>query len=421
MLNFIKEKLKSNVSIIMIGTIIAQAIPFLASPFLSRIFTPEDFGVFGVYYSIVTVISVFITGRYELAIMIPEKDANAIQLVGGSFLITTFFSVLSFVLLLFFGKYFFSSIAHTGFTNWMYFIPVSVLLIGFYQALNYWSNRKSQYKRLAISRVSRSLNTVGFSSFFAFTAVKPGGLIVGDIVGQFSATMILFYRVIKEEIDLVKQINMQSVKEQLIIYKHFPMYNVPSGLLEKLAGQAPVLLLTIFFGAMPAGFFSFSQRIISAPEAVISRAFGDVFRQQASEQYIVNGQCRELFIKTFKRLTLFSIFPFIILFAFAPQLFEFIFGSQWLVAGEYTQLLTPMFFLQFIFSPLSIMFIVAQKQRADLYIQIILLIFVALAFGLGYYFFNSTKITIALFSFVYCLKYLIEGYLSYKYSKGASY
>jgi O-antigen/teichoic acid export membrane protein len=189
-------------------------------------------------------------------------------------------------------------------------------------------------------------------------------------------------------------------------------------LLEKGSGQIPVLLLSAFFGSAVTGFFSLSQRVIAAPEGLISVSVGDVFRQQASVEYQKTGNCRKTFIKLFKILVLVSIIPFAILGFAAPVLFEVIFGSQWEVAGGYVQIMTIMFFLSFIVSPLSSMFIIAEKQKLDLIIQLFHFIFICLSFFAGYRFFKKPEAAILLYTITYSIKYLFEFYLSYRFSGG---
>ncbi len=83
MLNNLKPKseFSRNVLTLMTGTTIAQAIPIAISPILTRIYTPEDFGVFALYMSVASLLSTLATGRYELAIMLPKKDEDAVNYV----------------------------------------------------------------------------------------------------------------------------------------------------------------------------------------------------------------------------------------------------------------------------------------------------------------------------------------------------
>ena len=84
MLNKLKPKSEftRNVLTLMTGTTIAQAIPIVISPILTRIYTPEDFGLFALFIAITSVFGSIATGRYELAIMLPNKDENAINILA---------------------------------------------------------------------------------------------------------------------------------------------------------------------------------------------------------------------------------------------------------------------------------------------------------------------------------------------------
>jgi len=83
-----KSEFSRNVLTLMTGTTIAQAIPIAISPVLIRIYTSEDFGVFALYMSIASILSVVATGRYEMAIMLPKKDSDAINVVVLSMIIS---------------------------------------------------------------------------------------------------------------------------------------------------------------------------------------------------------------------------------------------------------------------------------------------------------------------------------------------
>ena len=65
-----------NVLTLLSGTVIAQALPILFAPVLTRIFSPEEFAVYGVYIAVVMFCTVLSSGRYELAIILPEDDEN---------------------------------------------------------------------------------------------------------------------------------------------------------------------------------------------------------------------------------------------------------------------------------------------------------------------------------------------------------
>ena len=99
--NRIRKHLKpsestKNILTLMSGTVLAQAIPIAITPILSRIYTEEDFGILAIYVSIATIVSVIATGRYEMAILLPREDEDAINIAALSMLIVSLFTFLSF-------------------------------------------------------------------------------------------------------------------------------------------------------------------------------------------------------------------------------------------------------------------------------------------------------------------------------------
>ena len=188
-----------NTLAMMTGTTIAQAIPIALTPILTRIYTPEDFGIFALYMSIATLVAVCSTGRYELAIMLPEKDTEAINIVVLSIVISFAVSLFSLILIVLFNNEFTTVLGNEDIKDWLYFIPITTLITGLYQSLNYWSNRKKKYKRLAINRVVKTSTTVSVKLGMGLNGLTSQGLIFGSIFGDVVATYILGRSIWKED------------------------------------------------------------------------------------------------------------------------------------------------------------------------------------------------------------------------------
>jgi O-antigen/teichoic acid export membrane protein len=287
--------------------------------------------------------------------------------------------------------------------------------------MNYWANIKKKYAQLSVSRVSRSLTTSVSSIFFGFSIFKKSGLIFADLIGQLVSCFYLFYKIWKQTIEFHKFISVKGIKNTAIRYKHFPQFNVASGLFEKASSHAPIFLLTVLFSSTDAGFFALALRFISAPVSLVSISIGDVFRQEASEAYAVNGNCHAIFVNTFRKLLIIAIPGFIIGFVFIKLFFVPVFGEKWELAADYSEIMCVMFFLQFTLSPLSSMFIIAEKQNIDMINNIVLFVMCILAFWLAKYYFNNSTVAIIFYVIVYSFKYIIEFLFSLKYSKGKNY
>ena len=397
----------------MTGTTIAQAIPIAISPILTRIYTPEDFGVFALYMSVASILSVVATGRYELAIMLPKKDEDAINIVVLSIIISFFVSFISFLIVFIFNAQITNLLANPEISNWLYFIPVTVLLTGVYQSLNYWSNRKKQYKRLATSRIVQSGATGSTNLGLGFSGFGSSGLILGGVLGQFISTTILGRLVWNEDKDRFVHIKRLKVIVLAKKYINFPKFDLMASFINIFSNQVIHILFNTVFNPIIAGFYYLTQRIIGLPISIVSKSIGDVFKEQASKDFKKMKNAKTIYISTFKKLFILALFPSLLLYFFSVDIFIFIFGDNWSVAGEFVKIMIPMLFLKFVSSPLNFMLYIAGKQNVNMYSQILFLLAVLISFLVGENEYEVIEYITIFFSSIY-LYYL---YVSAKIAK----
>lgn len=402
----------------MTGTGLAQAIPIAISPILTRLYAPEDFGIFAMFMAVSSIASVLVTGRYELAIMLPKSDRDAFHIVvlavGLSFLI----SAMLLLLVVVFNSQMTSLLGTPEISNWLYWGPVSTLLMGIYTSMNYWSNRKSQYRRLAISRVVQTTSSSIPQLAAGFVKSGPLGLVGGQVVGQLLAASVMASLIYREDKTRIKKIHLNRLLVLAKKYINYPKFMIAGQLMNTISSSFPLFLLSILFSPAIAGFYSLSQRVLIAPIALIGGAVGDVYRSDASRIYRENGNCLFIYKKTFMKLFLISgmlLFP---VFLFGKEIFAFVFGESWREAGEIASIVSIMVFFQAISSPLSETVLFANLQKIDLLWQFSRLIAGGSALFIGYSLYGDYKITLFYFSLVFSFLYLIHIYFQIKVAKG---
>lgn len=407
-----------NVVTLMTGTTLAQALPVAISPILTRLYTPNEFGVFAIYLACVSILAILATGRYELAIMVPKKDKDAAALVVIAFLIGLLISFCIFCVVYVFNDYIAALFNFGDHSGLLYWVPVSVMLTAGYQSLNYWCNRNGYYKHMSSARVAQGVSMSGIHVAAGFARQGLIGLIAGAVAGHMAVFFLMLFTTIKKDrghFDNLSKAYLYSVARR---YVDFPKYLVLAHSLNVASFQLPVMLLGSFFGSGVAGFFMLTQRVIGAPMSIVAGAIGDVFRQEASKAYAETGKCDEIYVRAFRRLFFIAVVPFVVFFVLAPDFFSLVFGDEWEVSGSYARILMPMFFMQFITSPLSSMYMIAQKQRIDLAWQFSLFSLTLVSFFFAFAFSNSW-LGLVLFSASYTVMYALNGFISYRLSFGA--
>lgn len=403
------------------GRIIGQTIPILLTPLLTRLYTPEEFGLFAIFVAITAILALLANGRYNLAIMLPKKDVNIFNLFILSNLINFIFCTLLLILVVIFRGPLMVLFSFESSPSVLYLIPLGTFVIGAFEPLYYLGLRKKCFKILSGNLIFQ-YSLISFLKIgFAFLAIGGLGLILGHVIGYLAGISFLTILLIRNKtfLNFKLSINKESLFKLANTYKKFPMYSLPADTLSAFSREMPNLLINNFFGSAIVGHFSLTQRVLSSPINLISAAISDVFREKASNDYRNTKSCREIYIKTFQKLFLFSFLPFTLLFFFAPAIVPFIFGQEWTPAGEYIRIMTLLFFLRFSIAPISSIFYLTGKQVYKLIWEVVSFTVIVSSFYIGYRFFDQYA-AIGIYSFSLSFLYIILLLMGYKFSEDSN-
>lgn len=403
-----KNEFARNVLTLMMGTTIAQAIPIAISPILTRIYSPKDFGLFALFMSITSFISVSATARYELAILLPKSEEEAINIVSLSMIFAILISLISLLVIFIFKDKIVDFFNNHDISNWLYLIPLSVLLTGFYQSFNYWTNRKKNYKRLASNRVIQTTSTASANLLIGILS-KFNGLILGQIIGQAIVTFMLGKKIWQEDVNALKVVSTNMQITQLKTYKKFPLLNLPNAIVDGIRLVGIDTLITKFFTSSILGQYYLAFRMLQAPMSIIGSSFSQVFIQKIAS---VNKREINLIVRKFISLSLLVTIPiFSLIYFLAPSIFKIIFGKEWIVAGKIASVLCPWIALNFISSPISNVYIVLNKQE---YMLIFAILYMILPLSIIYYFHNLGIITVLSYLSI-MMSVLLIGFITLAY------
>lgn len=364
-----------NVVTLMTGTTFAQALMILVAPILTRLYDPGDFGIYALYSSIVSIITVVACLSYDFAIVLPEEDEDAANVLGLSIFICLGMSGLTLILIPLLRNPLANFLNAPDLALWLWCIPLSILGVGLFRAFNYWSTRRKQFKRLAIRQITQSTITSATQiGMGAASNMGPGGLISGLITGQLAATGRLAWQVARDEGKFFRScIRARNLKKVAIRYKKFPLYDSWSGLFNTASSMLPALLLGYFFSPVVVGFFALGQRVLSLPMGVIGSSIAQVFYPRAAEAQRT-GDLDGVTLQMFARLLGIGLVPLMLITIVAPDLFAVVFGQRWWTAGQYVRWMSLWLLFVFVSSPLSTIYYVKERQRDLLIVNVIMFI-----------------------------------------------
>ncbi len=379
----IHSKFFRNVVTLMSGTTLGQIISLAVYLILSKIYTPGDFGVFALYMSILSITNITATAKYELAVMMPREEHKGLNLTGLSAVISVVVSLLLFCLVLFFNQSIARMLGNEQIAPWLYLIPLSTLLNGFYQSLNYWSNRKKRFRTMTTASLGQSLTNSSVKVGAGFMVAGPFGLIIGSLAGQITGFFVFLQQFLKHDRNRIPDINQRDMRSLAKEYYRFPKFNMLHGVTNNFSGSLPVFILTSWFSSAAAGLYSFGFTMIFRPMSLVTTAFSQVFSQRVITKENAGQKIlpdvRRLLVKMFQ----FSFIPFGIVAIFAPQIFKFVFGPEWETAGTYTRILIPWLYLVFLSAPFSFLPDLFKVQRRAFFIDVIKLVVRIIAMAAG--------------------------------------
>jgi O-antigen/teichoic acid export membrane protein len=409
----IENSFNKDILIVAFGTIFAQFITILISPLLTRLYTPEDFGIYGAYMSIVVICLTIASARYDLAIFIPKNFEDSKRILIISLLLSCIFSCLLLFIMMIFKNQLIIHFNLKAIEKWFLTIPVLVFLLSINQIYLHWLNKVKNYKSLNIYRIINSLIISFFNLIFGFLKFTTNGLILSII---FTQSIIAFFS-LQNIKTFFKLYNFKRLIILATRYKNFPLYSLPSTLSGDIGAQMPTILLAYYFNVDIVGYYLLASKIITLPFSVIGNSISTVYKQTAIEEFNLTGNCEKLYIKTLKKLFIISIIPVLILMFGSSIIFTFVFGVKWKIAGTMASYLSVLAFFQLLSTPMADTILFINAQKIDLLLQFGRLLFSILSFVVGGYF-KSYELSIILFTITYSIYYISHSLIQFKIAKG---
>lgn len=378
------------VSVLVGGTAFAQLIGFIFLPILTRLYTPEDYSVLGVYVAVVSILAVISCLRFDIAIPIPKDDGEGKALLLLSLISNSIFFVLLYVLLFIIYPFIQSYKIIQQLSYWVWLIPFGVYISGLYSALQYWATRHKRFKDIAQTRMTQSISGNATSLTTGYVWGGFWGLILGQIL-NFSGG--LFKLAISAKKDL-SHIKSSSLKGTFSKYSNFPKYSTFEALANTSAIQLPLIIIASFIIGPEVGYLMMAMKIMGIPMSLIGGSVSQVYLAESPKMYEM-GKLRDYTQAIMKKLLNFSgliIIGSTLLYILVP----YILGEKWKRTADLIVLMAPWFVIQFIASPISMVMHIKNMQKTMLILTITGLLL---------------RILSMYFAFVFCTNLIVEAYI----------
>lgn len=352
------------------GTALAQAIPLLVAPILTRIYGPEQFGALATFIGLVTVLSVVATLRLEPAIVLPQDDDDAARIVAAALAAT-----LLVVVLLFAGSLLgqawiagrWPAIAAGG---WLPLVAPTVLCMAVAQTAASWANRQRCYRTIASGNVLLQGGAAASSLALGAVGMTHLGLVVGRLGGHFASAAWLLAAVRLEWRARAPTLSPAAVWTVVARYRQFPQFNLPYSLIGTASREFLLFAFTAFNLPEHAGFYGLARSLLYAPVSLLSASLSQVFFKEAAVS-LGTPAFEDLARRLVQGVVLVFTPGFAMVAVWGPDIFTLAFGAQWREAGIYATIFSPAAYLFLFSSWPERLFEVTGRQRLSLTIQVV--------------------------------------------------
>ena len=352
-----------NILTIMRGTVLAQAIGFLALPVLSRLFAPESFGHYQLFISLLTLALVLPTLRYEVALLRVDDGDDyrgllricLILCVAVSLLVAALVGILELV-------DWPDQLDDIPFSPWL--LVVAMMIGGVSQVFNLVATREKSYPVIANSKIVQSLVYVGFALGTGAVLADPLGLVYADIIGRVALLVFLGAWMLKAVPDMRGKIAWPAVRTLIHRYREYPFISTPGTLINVTGGILTPIMIYATFSAASSGQYGLLERSVAMPLSLIVIAVGQVYTSEFSHQLRSDkAEALKAFRKLLKVMALVALVPMIVLLVGGPTLFALFFGEEWQLAGQLARIMAPAFATTLLSGPIHMVLTVLGYQK----------------------------------------------------------
>jgi O-antigen/teichoic acid export membrane protein len=391
------------------GSLGAQALPLAAAPLITRLCTPAEVGAFSVWLAVVAVAAVAATMRMEWAMILDhssEQLATGMSVVAYSATVLALCLTAAAVALRAFGV---PAAAHMSWTM-LLTLGLGSWLTGYMQTTLAYATSHSAFGKAAKAKICAA-GAIALAQVGLLLAGAGGAaaLLTGQLAGLATGLLAALLLLAPPRPRLALLPDARQL-HYLRRHRAFWRFALPSSLLNMLVGQLPLFMIGARHGVLAAGLYALTLRVLSAPVSLLGSSVLEVFKRQSALDFQALGNCSAVYLSTFKALVLMGLGPSLLLYLFSPPLFAWVFGENWRAAGELARILAPLYFLNFVASPLSYAFLVAGKQKIELLWQLALCAVTVAAFAVP----ASLHQNVAWYAAGYSMLYLVYLGMSWR-------
>ena len=343
------------------GTALGQLLVVMATPVITRLYSPADMGLLGIFMALVGFAGVGVALRYEMPMVSVRDDREAECLLTSSLLLTVPMSLIAGLVLYTMIRN--DLLSYGLLPGWSAAAAVFLLVLtGVFTSLRYWLVRQGKYEIVGRALVFQGFGRASVPVILGLAQIGWIGLLFGEITSRvlgIGRMLRVAWPAIRSSVRPFSSGYFNSI---LLRNWKSPAVLLPSSLIDALAAMIPLPIISYLFGTEAAGQFFLVQRLCGLPAGLIATSVADVFHPTiANAHWNDPGQVRAILRRVTRKLTFASVAIYIPIALFSPFVFGFVFGKEWHETGICMAIISPLSMVSLVVSPVSRLLLVVDK------------------------------------------------------------
>lgn len=362
------------------GNVLAQLIALAAYFVLTRIYSPDDYGLFNIFYSYIEVFIILSTCKYELAVVVADDEREAAAVSRFALRLNAIVSLLLLTVALVLwlcgalpGNF--------GQLGWMVLlIPPMVFFCGTSRVYSFLYNRFHCYSQIALSENVNAGSGALLKIALGLLGMAPAGLPVGTVLGQAASN--INYRLRMRSLALPSTTAAEG-KDAARKHSNFPRFVATKDFVNTFSANLPFLWLALYFNRAEIGLFGLALTFTRQPVLLLCAAFERVLYARGAEAVRQHQPLRRTVWRFLLAINAVAIPACALLWFCAEPLFSFGFGARWQGCGVYVQALLPWVLLTLTANSLMFVANIFSTQRTEFFFNLAQLLLRVVALYIG--------------------------------------
>lgn len=304
-------------------------------PFISRLYLPADYGLFGVIVAITMIVAIIASFQLHQAIVLPKVKSHAIGLFQLACLGVMAGGTLTAIVAYGYWYIFHNDMKAFHVLEMSLLTGLAVSAVGIGQASQGLAVREKAFGRIGIAAVIRASVVIAIQITLGLSGGGATGLVAGYVAGEIIALIYLCKYALPAG-SFRRQGQWKRFRVLVGRYKDFVSFGTAQEAMNSASQGLPVMLLAVYFGPTVAGYYAFAIKVIMAPVNMFAGALRQVLSVRFAESQAVPSKLRQDFRRITFALAVPSLLGALLIMPFTPDVFEILFGLEWSEAGEYS-------------------------------------------------------------------------------------